>query len=153
MIIAQGKLADLTAIMELEAAGFEVGEQWSVQSWTQELETRGHCVLTRLDPDARVVGAAAFNQVAGTADLLRVVVHPEARGQGIGGSLLRAGMEWAAALGAQQMLLEVRPDNEAALRLYQRHGFAPVTTRRDYYGPDRHALVMLAELDPEVMTA
>lgn len=51
------------------------------------------------------------------------------------------------------MLLEVRPDNEAALRLYQRHGFAPVTTRRDYYGPDRRALVMLAELDPEVMTA
>lgn len=153
MIIAQGVAADLPAILELEAAGFDPAEQWSAQVWTEEFEAAGHCVLTRLDPAAQVVGVAAFTQVADTADLLRVVVHPKLRGQGIGGSLLRAGMEWAAALGAQQMLLEVRPDNEAAVRLYRRHGFEPVTTRRDYYGPERPALVMLAELDQEVLTA
>ena len=44
------------------------------------------------------------------------------------------------------MLLEVRPDNESAVALYRRLGFEPVTTRRDYYGPGHHALVMLRAL-------
>jgi ribosomal-protein-alanine N-acetyltransferase len=55
-------------------------------------------------------------------------------------------VESASAVGARRMLLEVRPDNEPAVALYRRLGFAAVTTRRDYYGPGAHALVMLRPL-------
>lgn len=153
MIIAHGGGADLPAILELEALGFEAAERWSEQAWADELNADDHCVLTRLDPDAQVVGVAALSCVAETADLLRIVVRPDARGQGIGASLLRAGMEWAQAVGAERMMLEVSPENEAAIRLYHRYDFEAVTTRRDYYGPDRPALVMVRDFDLEVMTA
>ncbi len=41
------------------------------------------------------------------------------------------------------MMLEVRADNAAALRLYERAGFVLLSTRRRYYQPgDVDALVM-----------
>ena len=146
MIITHARGTDLADILELERSGFEASEQWSEAAWAEELDSPDRCVLARLDRDARIIGVATFSCVEEVADLLRVVVHPEVRGHGVGASLVRAGLEWAAAVGAQRMLLEVRPDNEPAVALYRRLGFEPVTTRRDYYGPGRHALVMLRGL-------
>jgi len=41
------------------------------------------------------------------------------------------------------VLLEVRADNETAIRLYRRHGFEQISVRRRYYQPgDIDALVM-----------
>jgi [ribosomal protein S18]-alanine N-acetyltransferase len=33
------------------------------------------------------------------------------------------------------VLLEVRADNDAAIRLYERHGFERIAVRRRYYQP------------------
>ena len=146
MIITHARGTDLADILELERSGFEESEQWSRAAWAEELDSPDRYVLARLDRDARIIGVASFSRVEEIADLLRVIVHPDARGQGVGASLTRAGLDWGAAVGARRMLLEVRPDNEPAVTLYRRLGFEPVSTRRNYYGPDRHALVMLRGL-------
>lgn len=146
MIITHARTDDLADIVGLERLGFDPTEQWSQEAWAEELANPDRYVLARLDADARIIGVATFGHVEEMADLHRVVVHPDARGRGIGASLVRAGLEWAAAVGAQRMLLEVRPDNEPAVGLYRRLGFEPVTTRRDYYGPGRDAVVMLRPL-------
>jgi ribosomal-protein-alanine N-acetyltransferase len=146
MIISHARPSDLAGIVALEEAGFEPGQRWSEAAWAEELASPDRYVLARLDRDARIVGVATFSCVAEMADLQRVIVHPGARGQGVGASLVRAGLEWAAAVGARRMLLEVRPDNEPALSLYRRLGFRPVSKRRDYYGPGNDALVMLRSL-------
>ncbi len=146
MIITHARSGDLPDILELERAAFDDGEQWSESAWADELASPDRYVLSRLDRDARVIGVATFSCVEDMADLNRVIVRDDARGQGVGASLVRAGLEWAGAVGARRMLLEVRPDNEPAVALYRRLGFAPVTTRRDYYGPGRDALVMLRPL-------
>jgi ribosomal-protein-alanine N-acetyltransferase len=39
--------------------------------------------------------------------------------------------------GARTLLLEVRPSNPAALRLYERYGFQRIGVRRGYY-PSHH---------------
>jgi ribosomal-protein-alanine N-acetyltransferase len=47
------------------------------------------------------------------------------------------------------MLLEVRPSNEAAIRLYQRYGFERIGVRRGYYpteGGREDAIVMRISL-------
>lgn len=150
MIITHARTTDLSDILELEQGGFDSSEQWSASAWAEELASPDRHVLARLDRDARIIGVATFSCVEDMADLHRVIVRPDARGQGVGASLVRAGIDWAGAVGARRMLLEVRPDNESAVALYRRLGFAPVTTRRDYYGPGRDALVMLRTLaDPD----
>jgi RimJ/RimL family protein N-acetyltransferase len=55
------------------------------------------------------------------------------RGQGIGTALLDAGLDWARAAGAHKAALEVWPDNEAALALYRRAGFAEEGRKRRHY--------------------
>ena len=146
MIISHARPHDLAGIVELEKVGFDVAEQWSETAWADELAAHDRYVLARYDVNSHIIGVATFSRVAELSDLNRVIVHPEFRGRGIGASLVRAGLDWASAVGARRMLLEVRPDNEPAVALYRRLGFEPVTTRRDYYGPGHHALVMLRAL-------
>lgn len=89
-----------------------------------------------------IVGAALVQATCDMADLHRVVVTPHARRCGIARSLLDAGTSWAASRGATRMLLEVRPDNAAALGLYEGDGFGVIATRTDYYAPGVDCLVM-----------
>ena len=44
-------------------------------------------------------------------------------------------MDGLRSLGIERVLLEVRPSNRAALRLYQRNGFDEIGMRKGYY-PD-----------------
>lgn len=146
MIISSARTADLDEIFALEEAGFDLPQRWSREAWQAELDNPDRLVLVRHDARGLVVGVATFSLAADMADLLRVVVAPDARGRGIGGSLVRAGMEWAKAVGARRMLLEVSPDNAPAVRTYEKLGFAALDRRRDYYGAGVDALVMAVKL-------
>ncbi|MCA0251668.1 MAG: GNAT family N-acetyltransferase, partial [Actinobacteria bacterium] len=111
MIISAARPDDLAQILALEKGGFTRSLRWSEAAWQDELDNPERLVLVRHDALGDVVGVATFSLAADMADLLRVIVAPDSRGRGIGGSLVRAGMEWAKAVGADRMLLEVRPDN------------------------------------------
>lgn len=149
MIITQARIEDLEDILTLEQCGFAVGERWSSTTWEGELAAPDRCVLTHADGSGKLLGVATFRRAEDMADLDRVIVHPHARGRGIAAALLRAGLEWAEAIGANRMLLEVRRDNTAAVGLYRRLGFDQVSQRRDYYGPGQDALVMLRPVGEE----
>lgn len=146
MIINRARPFDLPDILTLEEAGFPEAEQWSEGSWASELSAEDRCVLTSRDCEGRLLGVATFGCVAEMADLHRVIVHTESRGRGVGAALVRAGIEWAQAMGADRILLEVRPDNTSAVGLYQRLGFVTLTKRGDYYAAGVDALVMCRRL-------
>lgn len=141
MIVSRARLSDLDAIMALEASGFEHAA-WSRDSWAAELNGTDRQVLAYRDADDRLVAVATLHLVEDFADLLRVVVAPERRGQGIARKLLIASILMAQATGAVRILLEVEEDNAPARAVYARLGFSPIDRRRDYYGPGAHALVM-----------
>jgi ribosomal-protein-alanine N-acetyltransferase len=72
---------------------------------------------------------------------------------GLGRALLRRFIDDARRLGAEQLFLEVRPSNLAAIRLYETEGFARVGRRDAYYpaatpdAPREDALVMRRALE------
>ncbi len=143
MIIQHARPEHLDGILALEEDGFTAAEQWSRHAWAEELEADDRLVLAHTDTDGSVVGVANFGCVEDMADLNRVVVHRDARGRGVAAQLIQAGIDWAEALGATRMLLEVRTDNDPAVELYSRLGFDRISLRRDYYGPGLDAVVML----------
>lgn len=134
---------DLATIYAIETTGFAEADRWSQLAWAAEL-TGGRIVL--LAGNAGVITL----QVAGElADLLRVVVTPEARGRGVGSVLVSHGIAAVTARGAERLLLEVESDNAAALGLYRTMGFVEIDRRRDYYGTGRDALIMQLALVEE----
>lgn len=138
---------DIPVAAEAEAALF--GETaWSSATLWSELAgvpERRHYVVA--ESNRRVVGYAGVAFAGTDADVQTVAVLPEARGLGIG-SLLVAELE-AAALdrACSRMLLEVRSDNVAAQRLYERAGFGVDGTRRGYYAPGVDAVLMSKRLE------
>jgi ribosomal protein S18 acetylase RimI-like enzyme len=59
-----------------------------------------------------------------------MMVRPEARGASIGALLVEACIAEARHAGLELLTLTVTADNTAAVRLYERHGFAPYGTLR-----------------------
>ncbi|WP_135449349.1 GNAT family N-acetyltransferase [Tabrizicola caldifontis] len=69
----------------------------------------------------------AFAALHGTEAMLHALeVRPDRRGRGVGGTLVHAAANWAAALGAERLSLVVTERNTAARALYARLGMEVV---------------------------
>ncbi len=77
----------------------------------------------------------------GEAELLRIVVRPEARGRSLGRRLMRASTEALRDLGITELHLEVRVSNEAARRLYEAEGWRVAGLRKGYYRDGEDAVL------------
>jgi ribosomal protein S18 acetylase RimI-like enzyme len=77
--------------------------------------------------------------VAVNAEVLQVMVHPAARGQGLARRLVGALVEDARAHRIETLTLDVRGNNHAAMALYESFGFVPYGRLPDFVavGPDR----------------
>lgn len=83
----------------------------------------------------RIVAYGVLMLGPGEAQLLNLSVVPEARRTGLGRALLQQFVDDAARLGAEQLFLEVRVGNVAAIALYESTGFSAVARRVNYYPP------------------
>jgi ribosomal protein S18 acetylase RimI-like enzyme len=86
-----------------------------------------------------VIGALLmFPTVQGETFLHKIMVHPQARGLGIGSALMKAGLARA----TTKTLLTVNPQNTAAVKLYQNFGFEIRELVKGYYRPHEDRYVM-----------
>ena len=83
--------------------------------------------------EGRILVFGVMMRAPGEAQILNLSVVPDARRQGLGRALLARFMDDAFRAGAEQMFLEVRVSNLAAIALYESAGFEPVARRTNYY--------------------
>ncbi|MDG5495232.1 GNAT family N-acetyltransferase [Niveispirillum sp. BGYR6] len=82
--------------------------------------------------DGRPVAAGLGVIDRGWVGLYKIATHPQARGQGHAGRLIRALYAEAAGQGATKAYLQVGVGNQPALALYRRLGFTPLYNYRYY---------------------
>lgn len=105
-----------------------------------------------------LVGALALEPTPyGVLDL-GMMVAKSWRGGGVGSELVREALVWARGHPeAHKVALQVWPDNESAIRLYERFGFVEEGRLRRHYrrrsGALRDAVIMGLLLDPEAPPA
>lgn len=159
--------ADLSRLVELEQELFAPAA-WTRGMLAEELRGWGRWYVGIDEPPADDVPAPAGQDGAApdaphgaarrlvayaglwfdgeVAQVMTIGVARSAQRRGLGARLLAALVTRARELGARSVMLEVRVDNDAAIALYERHGFVTVGRRPRYYHPGGiDALVM--ELD------
>ena len=80
--------------------------------------------------------------------VLKVATHPLHEGKGLATSLMAEARVEAERASARGLVLEVRPSNRRAIRLYRHLGYDVVGRRPRYYADGEDALVMTLELAP-----
>ncbi len=92
--------------------------------WRQRLGLIGsHNLIALVDGCPAGMASGVPTQEEGAAELISMWVAPESRGRGVGDALIAAVAQWASALGAGELRLDVAAGNPRAIALYVRHGF------------------------------
>ncbi len=80
-----------------------------------------------------ILAYAVVHFVLDESHLLNISVLKKRQGEGLGTSFLQQLMLLVQSRNSQQMLLEVRASNAAAIRLYEKQGFNKLAVRKAYY--------------------
>jgi len=90
-----------------------------------EIVAPGGDILFVEDPELGIVGTCGLLKTGEAEfELIKMAVVPGARGRGAGEFLLRATIERAFAQGAERLFLLTNSRSQAAIRMYERNGFA-----------------------------
>ncbi len=123
------RAADVPAVVQIERAAYQF--PWSEGIFRDCLRVGYVCRVAAADEE--VLGYGVMSVGAGEAHVLNLCIAEGLRCRGLGRQLLRRLLECAAAAGAAEAFLEVRPSNTTAIRLYLALGFEQVGMRRGYY--------------------
>ena len=125
---------------EAHAKAFaDLNYQWIEESYGVEAHDRevlDHPNESVIAPGGEIFFALIGDVAAGTVamvkmddeqfELAKMAVSPEFRGRKIGDALMRACIDFAASEGARTIILESNTKQEAAIRLYRKHGFIEI---------------------------
>ena len=137
---------DLPVFVSLDKELFPYSP-WSASQYKEEFSAPTRHFVVALDDEQSIIGyAGVFAPGAAEADVLTVGVVPNHRGKGIARQLMALITDWAHKQGSTAIMLEVKVDNAEAIGLYESLGYSKLNTRKDYFGPGVHALVMRLEL-------
>ena len=121
--------ADLDEVLTIEREAYEF--PWSMEIFRDCLRV-GYSGRV-LESGGRVNAYGMMQIAAGRSRLLNLCVRRRLHRRGLGRRLLGVLIETARSHRTDALVLEVRPSNAAARRLYHSVGFAEVGVSRGYY--------------------
>lgn len=138
--VREASLGDLEALLGLEDRSFS-GDRLSRRSFRRFLQGANDHLLVAEDT-SELLGYILLLRRQGTrlARIYSICVDAAHRGRGLAQLLIRAGEEAVLAAGSAYVRLEVRRDNQTAIRLYRRLGYRVFDAIPDYYEDGEEAL-------------
>ncbi len=102
------------------------GERMTLEMLKADLENPGaELLLWKDEPAGPMLGCVWLEPAAAEAWYLGMLtVHPDAQERGLGGVILKAAEDWAAALGATRVRMTVVNVREGLIAWYERKGYA-----------------------------
>jgi [ribosomal protein S18]-alanine N-acetyltransferase len=121
--------SDLPLVSDIERRSYDF--PWSHGVFRDCLLAGYHCTV--LERGDNIIGYAILSVAAGEAHILNLCVDPLYRELGYGDRLLVEVLASAREADVNEILLEVRPSNTAAIALYRKKGFRQISRRASYY--------------------
>lgn len=134
------KKTDLDALERLENLVFD-GDRLSRKSLNYYI-SNPRSTMIAAEYQNRFAGYAlvAFRKGSPVARLYSIAIDPDFYGHGIGQKLMARCEEAAQARGATSLELEVRKDNNAAIKMYQKLGYEHFDDYEEFYEDDMDAM-------------
>lgn len=134
--------SDIQALLNIENDVFHA-EAWSHDVFESEFALLGTTrVYKVIEQNQVIIGYFGLAIVDGIIDITTIAVQSDYQHHGFGTVMMNEIMEIANQYKARKVMLEVKPENVAAISLYQKYGFEVIGLRRNYYGPSKDALTM-----------
>ena len=137
-------VTDVDEVHALECSVFP--HPWSRANFMDSLSSGYDAWVLREDGSGPLAGYFLLMYAVDEAHLLDVAVAGGRHGTGVGRFLLERISARARSQGMASILLEVRPSNERALKVYRRYGYVEIGRRKGYYpaheGKREDAIVM-----------
>jgi ribosomal-protein-alanine N-acetyltransferase len=147
MKLVRATAAECAAMASAHLQAFDE-KAWRDDEFEDLLEGEG--IYGFLAETGEPAGVILCRVAAGEMEVLTLGVTPASRRRGVARALLAASLPVARDLGAERVFLEVAVDNDGAIALYERLGFARAGLRKSYYDRGAHgvmdALVMRLDL-------
>ena len=143
IIIRRATEEDISRILEIERE--TIFPSWSHGALLSEIYG-DDSFFAVADEGGTIVGFAILRRISDEGELFQIAVDAAHGRRGIADTLMAAILGWARGCGIASVYLEVRKSNEAAIGLYNKHGFKQAGARKDYYtDPVEDALVFSAK--------
>jgi len=129
MQFSEFKENDLSAIelIENEVHAYP----WTRGNFLDSIKSNHTCLIMKLNDE--IIGYTVIMFVLDECHLLNISIKKSMQKQGYGSHLLNEVIHRANLACSKTIYLEVRVSNQAAIRLYDKHGFNEMSIRKDYY--------------------
>lgn len=140
------QIADIDEAMRI-AACLKDAPHWPGTAYLAAIQSsatpRRIALVAANELNGQILGFAVASVIPPQAELESIAVRPDAQRQGIGSKLLEHLTSELKAVGASELLLEVRASNHAGIAFYLSLGWRQTGLRPRYYAdPEEDAVLM-----------
>ena len=140
---------DIPQIAQIETLVFP--SPWSEAAFRSELNDNAmavYLVLTEETQPSVVLAYCGMWKIFDEGHITNIAVRPQDQGRKLGKMLLHAMIQWAWANELGHVTLEVRVNNDKAINMYKKAGFADAGIRPGYYdNGESDAMIMWLHRD------
>ena len=134
---------DVPAVAAIESAVFP--DPWPAHLYLQEIGQPLRLQLVVTTARGEVIAYLFGSWQVDELHVLKVACHPLYEGRGLATSLLAEALDEVRRRSGRGVILEVRPTNLRAVRLYRHLGYHVLARRPRYYADGEDALVMFLD--------
>lgn len=127
----QASVVDLDQVLKIDNSLFEL-DKYSMQTFKESIENNTQKLLVA-SVDGKVVGYILFSYIMDEAELLKIGVSTQFQRMGVGKILHESMLKFLKEQSVKNIFLEVRIDNNIAIKFYEKNGYEKVTVREKYY--------------------
>ena len=140
------KQKDLNIVMYLENTCFVA--PWGLKDLQYELNDNPVSNLWVIESESSgVVGFVDYWITFDSATICQICVNPIVRRNGLGSMMMEELIKDCHANRVRNITLEVRENNENAIKLYEKFGFKKSVLKEKYYTNGDNAIYMIKELE------
>lgn len=142
LLFSKLRECDVDDALRIETESF--AKPWPRHAFEEAVDKKDLDFFTVLDENDKVIAQTAVYYIAGEeGDIMNVAVDKKYRNKGICEKLIAHIISECHNIGIDELTLEVRAGNDAAVHVYEKSGFVTEGVRKDYYSePTEDALIM-----------